>query len=45
MLTGAERQQLLRLMVHRVTVSADADIKLVLAVPVDSLIENEKLAS
>ena len=45
LLTGAERQQLLRLMVHRVTVSADADINLVLAVSVDSLIANEKLAS
>ena len=44
-LTLAERQELLRLMLHQVSVNRDGRIKLVLAVPVDSLIADESRVS
>ena len=44
-LTLAERQELLRLMLHQVSINRDGRIKLVLAVPVDSLIADESRVS
>ena len=44
-LDDEERQQLLRLVLHRVTLDLNGRLRLVLAIPTQELIADEKLAS